>query len=273
MQIISDLGEKISLILSRGRRLLVNGNARATQQSLAHYLEIDGRAVSDMIHGRLDKGVAPGNVSNERLDKLADLLAAIIGKYCTRQDARRLWEGDLVEFQIALDSGPRADLFETLDRAADKLTISTHRRKKPRQRAIRAAEIIPEDALELAVNQRLQFHIEAAPGRRLIALCLEPLDQWRLIAPGPLHTGTVEATPTVLPSGKLSWMPIDEPRGVHHFVFIEYDAALDPLLPASLPNSRILAAGQVADLAGKLANPAVARRWRWAEKVINARST
>lgn len=267
---VPELGAKIDLLLIRGRHLLTGGDGRATKGMLAGYLGIDERKLSTMIHGHLDKGIPPGRVPDDVLDDLSKLLARIISGNCKPEDARHFWLGDLLAFQIALGGGPKAELLATLAGCSDRLGISVYRRKKSSLRAVRAAEIIPADALEVASNQRVQFRIEARLDRRLMAVCREPQDIWRLIAPGRLHDGIVAASPTILPSGSLKWLPFDEPLGVHHFVFIEHDADLVDLVPAGLPDSRILSPGQVAELAGKLSNPALARKWRWGEKVINA---
>lgn len=267
---IIDLEAKIDLVLEHGRRLLTTGDKRATQKSLAEYIGIDDRKLSVMIRGRNEKGNQPEDVPDAILGKLADLLAKIVDGKCTAAEARRLWEGGLVEFQIALGCGPQADIFEILAGATDKLEITVRLRNKSSLRAVLAAEIIPAGAIDVASNRRVEFTIAAKLPRKLLAVCLEPGNIWRLIAPGKLHPGEIETNRTVFPVSSMNGIPIEEPFGVHRFVFIEYDAKLEPLLPSKLPDNRILDRGQIADIARKLANPAFASQWRGGEIIINA---
>lgn len=273
MQTVPGLQDKIDLLLPRARGLLETGvEERVTRRSLAGYLGIDDRRLSEFVRGNAEKGIKPDRVPEPILGKLAELLAKVIGG-CSLADATALWIGDLADFKIALGGSSKLDLFETLARSKDEIAIAVARKKMSTLRAIRSAEIVPAGAVEITSNERIQFEIRATQGRRLMVLCREPFRIWRVIAPGNLHDGSVETSPTILPKHIPQWLQIDEPLGIHEFVFIEHDKALDPLIPRSLPADRTLDAADIADLALKLANPRFAQRWRWAIRVIDAKKS
>lgn len=268
---ITNLREKIDALLPFARHILVSGEERLTRRSLMRYLwpHLDDRRMSLMIGGRSEKGIPPGRISDPDFKKLAALLASVIGGDCSSKDAELLWKENLEAFLTAIAAAPRVDLFATLKRAPVQLEIGVQKKKKSTLRAILSAQVVPEDAFIVTSKECLQFIIGPSPGQRLMVLCHEPGDVWRLIAPGHLHDGVITEE-SVLPKAAPPWLPVDAPFGLHKFVFIALDARLEGLLPHNLPDDRILTDGDIGNLARRLANPAIAKRWRWAMKTVNA---
>ena len=268
---IDKLLEKVEAFLPAARHLIVSDGKKLSRRSLIRYLgpHMDDRKFSLMMQGRSEKGIPPGRISAADFERLAELLARVIGGKCTASDAEQLWQSDLASFKATLGVGENPGLIETLLRAPVELEIAVQKKKKSTLRAILSAQVVPDNAFTVTSRECLQFKISASPGQRLIVLCHEPGDVWRLIAPGHLHNGIITEK-TVLPNVTPPWLPIDPPFGLHTFVFIGHDAKLTGLLPATLPNDRILTAVDTAKLARRLASPAVAGRWRGTVKTVNA---
>lgn len=270
MPFIDNLRRKIDLVLPHASHLLGSDRDRVTYSVLAAYLKIASATLSEMINGRTRQPVvAAGVVPQHHLEALAELLCEIIGPDCSKADARRFWLADLETFEAALGGQPSSDLFETLLHSHDRLSVQSECRLRRDHRAVENVERLPADAIAMPHEQELQFRIDAAAGKKLIVLCLEPLHVWRVIAPGPLHSGRVERSPTLLPAAELDWLRFKAPFGPHRFVFIEHAAQLEPLLPPLIPADAILDRAAISALSRKLRGSATSRAWRWTEKTIN----
>lgn len=268
---IDKLLEKVEAFLPAARHLIISDGQKLSRRSLIRYLgpHMDDREFSLMMRGRSEKGIPPGRISEADFERLAELLAKVIGGKCTTSDARQLWQGDPAAFKAALGVGENPGLIDTLSRAPAELEIAVQKKKKSTLRSILSAQVVPDNAFTVTSRECLQFKIAASPGQRLIVLCQEPGDVWRLIAPGHLHDGIITEK-TILPNVTPPWLAVDPPFGLHTFVFIGHDAKLAGLLPVTLPDNRILNAGDIAKLARRLASPAIAGRWRGTMKTVNA---
>lgn len=116
----------------------------------------------------------------------------------SEDEAKALWIGHLEEFRASFIPVP-ADIIKTLEKISPDLPVRHEIRDPAVLGMFEDAVVIPEEAVLLKGDCEVAFQIDGRVGLRLVVLAEEPAG-WRILGPGPRHTGRIENRPERVPN-------------------------------------------------------------------------